>query len=604
MEAHDLLIKGQMPNGQWSDKQLRIKVIVEKPFYLKTWFIAGALLGLILMVIVFIRLRTARLKKRTLLLEEMVERRTATIQQQAEELKSLEQLKSRFFANVSHELRTPLTLLLGPIESVLKRNAKDEKDRLLLEFARRNGHKLQKLIDEILDLSKLENNKLEVARKPVHFYPYLIEHLAQYQSFADSDRLTFRTLYKADESLWLMLDTSKFEKIIDNFLSNALKFTPQGGVVTLAIEKRGGDIMCSVHDTGRGIHPDDLPFIFDRFYQAKQGDIKTEGGTGIGLSLSKELAELMGGKVWAESEPGKGSTFFYQFPMTALSPELKPSLAEIVNEREHGASVTDEELVHRLSSETNILLVEDNDDLREYLAFLLSEATVSTAENGQVAWDAITTMNSLPDIIISDFMMPVMDGMQLLKKIKADDRFRHIPTIMLTAKANTDSKVHALRIGVDDYLTKPFREEELKARINNLIQNHKERLSIFLEQKNGQSGTAIERPMMAEVDNHWLEQVEEIVGAQFTNPKLSVTDLAEQVSLSERQFRRRLKQLSGMTPSQYIQEMRLQKAYLLLSDGTYSSSKEVCFATGFNDARYFARLFQKRFGIKPSELKS
>ncbi|MBI5917041.1 MAG: hypothetical protein HY842_16845 [Bacteroidetes bacterium] len=328
------------------------------------------------------------------------------ISQQSKELKSLEKLKSRFFANVSHELRTPLTLMLGPVNSLLKRHQEDGDEKKLLQFVQRNAQQLQRLINEILDLSKLEDNKMEVVEEPVHFFPYLNEQLAQFHSFASSDKLNFELKYQADKSLQILLDKSKFEKIIHNYLSNAMKFTPPGGMVTLAVEELGDELKLSVTDTGPGIHPDDLPYIFDRFYQSKQPDAKMEGGTGIGLSLVKELALLLGGDVWAESVWGKGSVFYFRFPKKLASQmengELKIENGKWKMENEHHEGtqpgIENEAPILNYLRESSIspfsilnspsiLVVEDNPDLREYLQFLLSDYQVFTAENGQQALD-------------------------------------------------------------------------------------------------------------------------------------------------------------------------------------------------------------------------
>ncbi|MFK7968951.1 MAG: ATP-binding protein [Bacteroidia bacterium] len=614
--THTLHIKGQNANGAWSSKELSFQIVVEKPLYLQAWFMILAVLAIALGVFLFFRSRTRALQKQQLVLEETVAKRTATIQHQAEELKSLEKLKSRFFANVSHELRTPLTLMLGPIDSLLKRNGKNETDRKLLTFAQRNGRQLQKLINEILDLAKLESNKLELVEEPVRFYPYLLEQMTQFQSFADSDSLEFKLKYDAPESLALLLDTGKFEKILHNFLSNAMKFTPQGGLVTLVIEEEEQALLLKVIDNGKGIHPDDVDHVFDRFYQSKQPDAKTEGGTGIGLSLCRELAELLGGEVWAESVLGKGSTFYFRFPIKKPQEALPlDKIAELLPARSPGDSQPAEaDLIAEdkafASKNARILVVEDNADLREYLAYLLSEYHVQVAENGQVAWSILTQKVNgdqfQPDMIISDLMMPVMDGIQLLGKLKGDDRFRHIPTIMLTAKVNAMTRLEALRIGVDDYLTKPFQEDELKARIGSMLRNYQERMQFFAgltqtSDKERAVSVVSEEPVISNVDAEWLIAVEALYTEHVNDARLTVDFAAEHVHLSARQFRRRLKQLTGLSPKQYLQEMRLQQARDLLVQGRFATIKEVCHSIGLNDVRYFSDVYKKRFGINPSE---
>ena len=560
------------------------------------------------------------------------------IEKQAEELRQLDELKSRFFANVSHELRTPLTLMLGPVNSLLKTNRNDENEMMLLRFIQRNARQLQKLINEILDLSKLENNKMVVEEEPVPFYPYLKEQMAQFHSFAASNEVDFELKFEADQSLAIMLDKNKFEKIIHNFLSNALKFTPPKGQVNLSVVPIGENLQIKVSDTGRGIHPNDLPHVFDRYYQSKQPDAKTEGGTGIGLSLCRELAELLGGKVWAESELGRGSVFYFQFPKKETASEMT-SLREAHQAELKGVifspnSISEQVMTPSLlpanhtredvTTGGTILIVEDNRDLRRYLQFLLSGYQVITAENGQEALEVLTssvfssTVGSqnkqnnqrtdelkAVDLIISDLMMPVMDGLQLLERLKSDDRWRHLPTLMLTAKVNARAKLKALRIGVDDYLTKPFQEEELKARIENMLRNYRERMEHFTanHQETFNDSPSISKPVMAQVDAEWLERVEKSFAKIMNDSSLKFDWVATQLHISPRQLHRRLQQLTSLSPTKYLHEMRMSKAYDLLVEGKYATVKEVSFAVGIRDTKYFSKRFQERFGTPPSTLR-
>lgn len=599
-------IKGRLASGQYSAQEIYLPIHVLRPFYLKTWFFI--LLGAIVFGAVFLwlRWRTSQLERQQVILKKLVKERTLTIEQQTEELKSLEKLKSRFFANVSHELRTPLTLMLGPVNTLLKKKERGDDESKLLSFIQRNAEQLQKLINEILDLSKLEANKLEVREEPVLLNAYLKDQLAQFHSFSFSEKLKFETHFNFDGATQVFLDVDKFEKILHNFLSNAMKFTPSGGRVGLSVDTTDAHLLISVSDSGRGIHPDDLPHVFDRFYQSKQPDAKTEGGTGIGLSLSKELAELLGGKVWVESEWGRGSVFHFQLPKKVVpedwvaKAEVKPQLMSF----EKLPALIVEPSVKNKADRPTILVVEDNPDLRDYLKYLLSDFQVLTAENGKVGLDVL---NEEPgcQLIISDLMMPVMDGHQFLEKLKSDDRWRHLPTIMLTAKVNARAKLKALRIGVDDYLTKPFQEEELKARIENLLRNYRERMEYFSSQSEAMEEPSAkpEKPIMAEVDAQWLEEVEEAFSKIIGDSSLNFDWIAGQMHISQRQLGRRLKQLTGLTPSQYFHETRMMKAYDFLVEGKYATVKEVSFAIGIRDAKYFSKRFQERFGVTPSAVR-
>ncbi|MEM9820593.1 MAG: response regulator [Bacteroidota bacterium] len=613
---HVLRLKGQSADGQWSNQELSIDLYVLKPFYWQTWFLLTIAALLLLGSFLFYQMRTARLRKRAALLEEEVANRTETIRQQAEELKVLERLKSRFFANVSHELRTPLTLMLGPVASLQKRDYWKDRDKHLLGFIHKNGRQLLKLVNEILDLSKLESGKLEVQETAINFYDFLQPIMAQFHSYSNSEEKALQFVYQADKGLNIYLDTNKFEKIIHNYLSNALKHSPQGEAIEVQVQDLDSNLLIKVQDWGKGIHPDDLPHIFDRFYQSKQSDTPVQGGTGIGLSLCYELAQVLDGKVWAESQLGHGSTFYFQFPKKRAKQEAVTPVHALTEhhsfEEKTISSPSKIQASHtpvsQNSDRAQILIVEDNADLRAYMkTFLKDQFEVTTVENGQVAWEWLMdkSTTAFPDLIISDLMMPVMDGFELLDKIKGSDVFRHLPIILLTARADIKVKLRALRVGVDDYLTKPFVEEELLARIVNLLRYKDARMVLAKESaSNGENGTGTETVRMAAKDIQWLAEVEQVFTKKIGDRQFSMDWVALQLNLSLRQFRRRLKSLTGLSPNQYLREMRLQIAKSLLLEGKYATIKETSYAVGFLDTNYFSKLFRQRFGVLPSRYQS
>lgn len=593
---YDLLIKGLDKNGVWSNQQLSIKLRVIKPIYLRTWFIIVAILLLAGAIYLFFRERTRTLEKE-------ITRATVTIKQQAEELRQLDKLKSRFFANVSHELRTPLALMLGPIKRLRLRHTQHKEDQMLLGFLERNAIHLRGLVNEILDLSKLENNKLELRPELTPLSFYLNNHINQYYSIGDSKHVLVTGTFLIDPDLQVMLDRNKFEKILNNLLSNAIKFTPPQGKVKVKATQTE-DLLCfTVTDNGRGIHSDDLPHIFDRFYQSKQTDAPTEGGTGIGLSMTKELTQLMSGRVWVESTLGQGSTFYLEIPkvlateqheVSRLEQDLVASSSTPSLKPENGALRP--EVFTKATGMARILVVEDNKDLREYYQLMLEGYQVELTEHGQEALEYLAK-GALPDLIISDMMMPVMDGMQLLERLKSSDEWRHLPVIMLTARTNRKDRIKALRFGLDDYLNKPFDEEELKVRINNLLLHSAARTS----SENERTPKAT-KPGLSQAELDWLEELEGYILKQLDQPGLSVASMANEFSMSESTLLRQLKKLTGLTPNRYLREIKLNQAQFFLHNRTYRSVAEVAYRVGFKDPTSFSRSYKKRFGKVPTEV--
>ncbi len=580
-------------------------------------------LGLLLALVLLLTLIAGGISVRAYYRQKKARQKLAlqnqTISRQAEELQSLERLKSRFFANVSHELRTPLSLLLGPVNKLLKAGHWQGTDLKLLQMIQNNGKQLLSLVNEILDLSKLESGRLEINETPVNWLEWLQPSISQFSSFGDSESVKLHFDFQADPALNVRIDVRKCEKILHNFLSNAMKFTPVGGHVSLVATDEGDTLLLRLSDTGPGIHPDDLPYVFDRFYQSKLPDAPAQGGTGIGLSLCRELAELMQGTVWAESQFGKGSTFYFRLPkkvaeagsVSAKENNYSNSKAENLGLQEIAPALSHAgDKAAGATKAAQILIVEDNLELREFLKITLANYQVSVAENGKAAVELLSAQKeagaggtSVPDLIISDLMMPVMDGFQLLEWLKSKDAFRHVPFIMLTARADIQVKLRALRIGVDDYLTKPFVEDELQARVANLLEHHFARMRHYsASSNNGRPLPAPEKPLISEVNAQWLKEVEQLFFQKLDDRQFNISWVAAEMYLSERQFRRRLQQLTGLSPNHYLREIRLHKAKELLHRGKYATVKETGAAVGFSDPKYFSQLFQERFGSMPSDL--
>jgi DNA-binding response OmpR family regulator len=392
-----------------------------------------------------------------------------------------------------------------------------------------------------------------------------------------------------------MLDQNKFEKILNNYLSNALKFTPPNGQISVEAKQEGQHLVFAVKDSGRGIHPEDLPHVFDRFYQSNRADTPAEGGTGIGLSLSKELAQLLGGEVWAESVLGEGSSFYLRLPIIQAAVNKNVSPASVIDQEEV-LTATIVESAPIAKQDIHILVVEDNKDLRDYYQIILSAYQVTLAENGQVALNLLNTQ-PLPNLIISDLMMPVMDGMQLLNALKSSDALRHLPVIMLTARTNRQDKIKALRFGIDDYLNKPFDEEELLVRIANLLKYSASRNEPLAKENSPAPSSGLSQTEM-----NWLEELESYILSQLTKPGLSVANIAHEFAMSESTLLRQLKKLTGLTPNQYLREVKLNQAQMYLTNQTFRNVAEVAYQVGFKDPTSFTRSFKKRFGKAPTAM--
>jgi len=565
---------------------------------LLTLFLLGLGLLAVLIAVAYYQQRKSR--------QELAAQK-AIIETQAGELRELDAAKSRLFANISHELRTPLTLMLAPVSSLHKRLPEEAAERPFLNMIRQNGEQLLRRVNEILDLSKLDAGKLELEEDAVAIDAFVRRQVSMFESYAHQQQvdLDYESSLEAEQAL--LTDEDKLGKIITNLLSNALKFTPAGGSVLVEAEREDNQLKITVADTGRGIPAEELEHIFERFYQSKQKDVPLEGGTGIGLAFCKELAAVLGGSLEAESQVGKGSTFILRVPYQAAStasPEdekpysTRPGAAE-------GSVLTKPSSSSDETPQGRLLIVEDNQALREYLEAILSPAyRVHCVKNGREAlsWLEQNGAGAL-DLIISDVMMPEMDGFTLLEKLKEDNRYQLLPVIMLTALARRESRLRALRIGVDDYLLKPFEEEELLARIQSLLRNYQLRS----EEPDPAEGTEREAEQEAlgtrpesEEELEWLAKMERITLERLGDTNFKVGDLADDLSVSTRQLFRRVKQLTGLTPNQYLQEARLEAARRMLEQKRFSSVKSVAYEVGFKDTRYFSRQYKARFGRLPS----
>jgi signal transduction histidine kinase/DNA-binding response OmpR family regulator/ligand-binding sensor domain-containing protein len=586
---YQLHIRYTMQGNIWSEHELIIPVISERPFYLDWPFLLALFVGMTGIAWFSGNRRALQLHKANLRLEQEVQNRTRRIEsdkqlieQQARELRSLDEAKSQFFTNITHELRTPLTLILGPADQIIQTKPTHEKTMEYAQTIRRNASRLLNLIEELLDLSRMDTNKISVLEKPVRFYPFLSGLIASFAPYAEHRGVELSLLYNCPREITLMMDNRKWEKIINNLLNNAIKFTPGGGSVIVSAEIADDELLITVQDTGMGIMPEDLPYIFDRYYQSHADGVSYQGGSGIGLALCREYIRLLGGEITVKSTPGRGSSFMLRCPLLVAE---KPEAAEYAEQTEQTAVVPMGVTAASSPEKRTLLLVEDDREMSEYIQNILNtEYNLLTAENGKRALEVLAQNRA--DLIISDVMMPEMDGFQLLKAVR--ERYADIPFIMLTARSEPTDRLSALRLGVDDYLTKPFLAEELTTRIVNLLKRFN------IRQK------AAENPGKPGIDSaydqQWIARLGQVIEDHISNTDLSVETLADALHISRRSLFYKLRASTGMTPNQYIVEIRLNKARQLLESRQFETVSEVCYAVGFKTPHYFSKLMKERFG--------
>lgn len=515
-----------------------------------------------------------------------------------EKLQALDKVKSRFFANISHELRTPITLINGPIEAIIN-GAHGKINTALtgqLEVVRNNGKNLLNLVNEILDLTKLEAGRLELVENPVHLYSFLNELLEAYRLEISARKINFHFDFHFDKESSISIDEIKFAKILNNLLSNAFKFTSDNGEIFFRVEKINDKLTIGVKDTGQGIHPEDIEHVFERFYQTGQLNTKAGGGTGIGLALSQELAKLHQGLISVRSVLGNGSEFIFSFPLKeALSNSIE------IYDEEFNVGIIKTSLDAVISKYTAtfdiekpvLLLTDDHKEMREFIASIVSPFfTVLEAANGVEALELLK--DNTIDMIVSDVMMPKMDGFELLENIKGDERLRSISMIMLTARAADEDKMFALTLGVDDYLTKPFSAEELLVRTRNILDNR-------IIRKLAKKESVSEENDLEDTNSLFIKSMRNSIEMNLADSLLTVSFLASEMSISERQLLRKMKTQTGLTPVQFIKEVRLQKAKQLLENHQIDSVAQAAYEVGFDKVQYFSSQYIERFGKRPSD---
>lgn len=531
------------------------------------------------------------------------------IQLEKRHFKELDALKSTFFANISHEFRTPLTLIMGPLQQIIPKIEVPE-DQRLLQTAQRNAQRLQRLINQLLDLSKLDAGKMQLHVSELNFAALLKGIVMSFESLAIRRSIRLHFVSENDD-ITLFVDRDKMEKIFYNLLSNAFKFTEDLGEVAVMVTEKKDWIDILVKDTGIGITPDRLPHIFDRFYQVDSSETRDKEGTGIGLSLVRELVQLHGGLITVESKDMEGTSFKVSFQKGKAhfkTADFEDSIqqsglpgAVYVEVLEAESFVEEAEEVFLAETDKEqpvVLIIEDNNDVRAYIKHtLISKYQILEAVNGEEGIEKANT--HLPDLVITDVMMPEKDGYEVCKSLKTDVQTSHIPVIILTAKAAQEEKLKGLEIGADDYLVKPFDSRELDVRVQNLIE-----LRRRLRQRFAQSETIEPEAIQTNAtDKAFLEKLCAILEANLSNEQFSAELFAQEAGMSRVHLNRKLKALTDLSASKFIQNFRLQQAMALLQKGAGNVS-EIAFETGFSSTAYFVKCFRERYGKTPGTLLS
>ncbi len=589
-----LLVRGSDGSGNVTGKPIAISIRAKALFYKQIWFYLICITLLAGLSFLWIQRLSTEVKKAT----ETIRRDKETIERQAEALKELDVAKSRFFTNISHEFRTPLTIISGMVDQLkAKPDIWFEKGTKLIK---QNTLNLLNLINQILDLRKLESKNLKLNLLQGDLVQYLRYLSESYQSYAENEGLQLHFL-AVTPSVVMDYDPDKILRIVSNLLANAIKYNREGGHIYFQVEKitRDGDreyLRLRIQDTGEGVPAEKLPEIFDLFYTANQPGEKKVVGSGIGLALTWELVKLMSGEIEVESQVGVGTTFTIKLPVTQVAevkntefslPELtlndeKPTLSEY--KRMASSTGDPEEL-------PTLLIVEDNPQIVQILiACLEDHYHLEIAANGREGIEM--AIEYIPDLIISDVMMPEKDGYELTDTLKNDERTDHIPIVLLTARADMDSRISGLEKGADAYLAKPFDKRELLVRLEKLLelrQKLQARYARFAPDENGTTG----------IEDPFLQKFYALVEKEIANPDLDMNRLCRALGMSRSQVFRKLKALTGKSASLFIRSIRLQKGKQLLAKGELNIS-EVAYEVGFTSLSYFSRAFQEEFGVAPS----
>lgn len=592
-------VKASNSDGVWNEKGTSINLIILPPWWKTT--AANIAYGLIFILILYFvrKFELNRIRTRNQL--KMKEFET-------KKLMEVDKMKSNFFANISHEFRTPLTLILGILEKYLKQPDQNTND---FKIMKKNASKSLQLINQLLELSKLETGNQQLKIQRVDIVRFIRRIASSFASLAEQKKISLKlngNNLKSQESyteIFCYINYEKMETVIYNLLSNALKFTPEGENIFILVSSTNATIKITITNTGIYILEDELPHIFDRFYQGKEMYIKNYEGTGIGLALVKELVELHHGEVKVFSKENQttfeislleGSTHFSVDQILHDKKDLETEASDIFADSEN--ILNDRNELNKEKRESGIVLVvEDHFDLRNFICEQLEvDYSVIEAEDGEKGFALAEEI--IPDIIISDIMMPKMDGYQLCKEIKTNIKTNHIPVILLTAKAALEDKLEGLEIGADEYLIKPFNSDELRIRVKNLIKIRQQ----MREKYQSQMLIKPSEIVVPSAQKVFLDKLISIIEKNISNEEFSVEILCEQTAMSRAQLHRKIRAITNQSTSEFIRNFRLQRAAELLKQNA-GNVAEISYMVGFNSQAYFTKMFQEVYKQTPLEYK-
>ena len=580
-------------------------------YTMQRWFIAVLIGALALIAIAILVTYRAYLSKARLSMQ--LADSNHELQRLNDEVKAMTQAQLTFFTNVSHELRTPLTLIADPVDRLLESGKTDEDGRKMLRMVQRNVHVLMQLVNEILDFRKVQNGKMTLRLTRFSLGTALQEWCGAFASAAENANISLKTESDVGDDDMMIADEENLNHLYLNLMSNALKYTPAGGTITTTLGREGDCYVIRVEDTGVGIEKKDLANIFGRFYQGREAS----GGTGIGLALVKAFAELHHGEVSVESEKGRGSCFTVKLPIrqegaveesSAPAASVEVAAGQYVGTQVNTERHTDDVVSVEETDKPEILVIDDNNDVRAYLRSVLKDQYhVSEAVDGRSG--LILARRIVPDIVVCDVMMPVMDGLTFTRELKSHTATSHIPVILLTARSLNEQMAEGYETGADSYIIKPFSAKVLLARISNLLKNRAQLRQLFA---NGEARTSLPNTapdgaetasgtVLGDRDKTFIARLRDIIQQNLHNSDLSVEQIGEEIGLSRVQLYRKVKALTGHSPVELLRTARLQRGRKLL-ETTDQTVSEVAYAVGFTSPSYFTKCFKDEFNVSPSEL--